>query len=216
MKTERLTRVLTATGAEKVEALLEHSNIIDKFSIDLYHLKAEEIKAFCEKHGFSWGVGQHGLWAWIEFRRKDGRLVSNEDLDALGIRPPRRPRREERETEVVPGVPFGWLPPAGKFIEADFGDHERAAREIADYEKWLDEYDKWRHAPGGGLRLVRDYLVEVRGYVLIHNPALGGLGAPIVTKSKPLTKRQREFLFDAYTAAGDTAAACGIIEEAAE
>lgn len=216
MRNEQLVRVLTATGAEKVEALLEHSNIIDKFSIDLYRLKAEDVKAFCEKYGFSWGVGDHGLWAWIEFRHKDGRLVSNEDLNALGIRPPRTPRREAREIGVTPGVPFGWLSPTGKFTEADFGDHEGAAREIAERENWLAEYDKWRHAPGGGLRLVRDYLVEVRGYVLIHNPVLGGLGAPIVTVSKPLTKRQREFLFDAYTAAGDTAAACRIIEEAAE
>ena len=213
MRAEQIARAITSTGADKVEALLERSNIIDKFSIDLYHLEAVDVKAFCDKYGFDWSVGEHGLWAWIEFHHEDGRLVSSEDMDALGFRTPREPCREAPEIATPPGVPFGWLSPSGTFTEADFGDHETAAREIAQRKKWLADSDEWRHAPGGGLRLVRDYLVEVRGYALIHNPILGGLGAPIITRKKPLTKRQREFLFDAYTTAGDTEAARRIIEE---
>ena len=49
-------------------------------------------------------------------------------------------------------------------------------------------------------RLMRDFLVYEKGYCLIHDPAGTGY---IVTYKKPFTKKQREFLYDYFIAAGD-------------
>ena len=51
------------------------------------------------------------------------------------------------------------------------------------------------------MRLYRDFLTEVKGYCLIHNPS--GTGGYIVTNIKELTKKQREFLYDYFMDMGD-------------
>ena len=51
------------------------------------------------------------------------------------------------------------------------------------------------------MRLYRDFLAEVKGYCLIHNPS--GTGGYIVTNIKELTKKQRGFLYDYFTDMGD-------------
>ena len=46
--------------------------------------------------------------------------------------------------------------------------------------------------------LCRDFLVKVKGYVLLHNPYMGGLGPTIPSYEKQPTKRQCEFLYDYF------------------
>lgn len=87
---------------------------------------------------------------------------------------------------------YGWLEPSGKFHPADWGEHQ----------EWACNYV---------LKLVNDgtlseddapvdageWLVEEKGWVLLHNPAQG---IPIITSGTimRLTKAQKEFLYDYY------------------
>ena len=49
--------------------------------------------------------------------------------------------------------------------------------------------------------MYRQFLAQVKGYCLIHNPS--GTGGYIVTYIKELTNKQREFLFDYFMDMGD-------------
>ena len=49
--------------------------------------------------------------------------------------------------------------------------------------------------------LMRDFLSEVKGYCLIHNPS--GYTGYIVTNMKNLTKQQKEFLYGYFMDMGD-------------
>ena len=59
--------------------------------------------------------------------------------------------------------------------------------------------------------LMRDFLSEVKGYCLIHNPT--GCGGYIVTNMKSLTKRQKEFLYGYFMDMGDRFKAEQFIKE---
>lgn len=88
------------------------------------------------------------------------------------------------------GCAYGWLAPSGKFYPVEWGDHQKWARDFLRKEvggRFRDMSDQERNFPG-------DVLVE-RGWVLLHNPALG---IPVVTNTRRLTKAQREFLYDYY------------------
>ena len=62
----------------------------------------------------------------------------------------------------------------------------------AEFEDKECEYDYYT---------ARDFLSEVKGYVLIHNPA--GSGNYIVSHVKPLTKKQKDFLYGYFMDLGD-------------
>lgn len=82
-------------------------------------------------------------------------------------------------------------------------DNEESAEEICEKKGFETEYRAWRKEKLGTeeMRLYRDFLAEVKGYCLIHNPS--GTGGYIVTNIKELTKKQREFLFDYFMDMGD-------------
>lgn len=105
----------------------------------------------------------------------------------------------KQETPKRSFQPFGWLSPAGEFVEAAFGDHESAAREII-RKMGYDDEQITRLCPTGVLTC-RDYLSEMKGYCLIHNPM--GDGGYIVSHVKPLTKRQCEYLYGYFMDMGD-------------
>lgn len=122
------------------------------------------------------------------------------DFDA-GIIPGRGDHHEKHhEPGEKSGLDFGWLSPAGDYTESPFGSHEESAYSICEERGWLKERYSWGDTPGAS-GLARDFLVEVKGYCLIHNPA--GIGGYIVTSSKALTKRQREFLYEFFLDKGD-------------
>lgn len=96
--------------------------------------------------------------------------------------------------------PFGWLSPTGVFTEGDFAEHEEVASEIVKEKGWGKEFRTWDDE-SGEVKLRRDFLADVKGYCLIHNPA--GTGGYIVSHSKPLTKKQKEFLYGYFIDIGD-------------
>lgn len=104
---------------------------------------------------------------------------------------------------------FGWLSPTGEFIVSDWGEHEGSAYDIICEKGFEDEYDEWDGHDELGL--AKDYLCEVKGWVLIHNPSMDG--GHVVTNIKPMTKRQKEFLYDYFMAIGNGTRACMYIEE---
>jgi len=104
----------------------------------------------------------------------------------------------DSEHSAKQSQPFGWLSPTGIFTEADFGEHDAAAQEIIRKKGLWNDFLDWRNERTG---TSRDFLSEVAGYCLIHNPS--GSGGYIVSAVKPLTKRQKDFLFGYFMEIGD-------------
>lgn len=106
---------------------------------------------------------------------------------------------------------YGWLAPDGTFTESPWGTHEESAMQIIDDKnhRWGHEYSAWMEdwkakAPYEEHYMCRDFLVEAKGYCLIDSPHLTGI---CVTHKKPLTKKQREFLYEYFYDKGDRAQA---------
>ena len=183
-----------------------------------------------------YGLGFHhitrGSWEWIALSKgEDGNHLSGNEILELepdlekynkhksdfekGILPdgyvkannpePEKPKAEEFKYKGK----FGWLSPTGEFIVSDWGEHEGSAYDIICEKRLENEYDEWDGH--NVLRLARDFLSEVKGWVLIHNPSMDG--GYIVTHIKPLTKKQKEFLFDYFTAIGNSMRASMYIDE---
>ena len=96
---------------------------------------------------------------------------------------------------------FGWLSPTGIFTESPFGEHEKSAIRICQEKGFESEYLAWVSTDANSIRPHRDFLSEVKGYSLIHNPS--GSGGYIVTNTKKLTKAQKEFLYGYFMDIGD-------------
>lgn len=100
------------------------------------------------------------------------------------------------------GGEYGWLSPLGDFIPAAWGDHNKIALELI-RKYWKKEFQDTPDRAGD--------FVAMKGYCLIHSPSNTGY---IVTNLKPLTKKQKEFLFDYFYSIGDTLrAATFMVEE---
>ena len=95
---------------------------------------------------------------------------------------------------------YGWLSPTGEYKEAQFGDHEKSARIIIEHKKFKD-FKEWSYREDTS-GLARDYLVHEKGYALIHDPS--GLQRYIVTHNKPLTNKQKDFLYGFFIDMGMT------------
>lgn len=88
---------------------------------------------------------------------------------------------------------YGWLEPDGTFHPVPWCEHQEWATEALRERGWWHDFRHWdniRDLPG-------DYLTQVKGWVLLHNP---GRGVAYVSRSesKRLTKAQKEFLFDYF------------------
>ena len=101
---------------------------------------------------------------------------------------------EDLEEENKEDKEYGWLSPTGTYYEAEWGTHEAAAQEIVKKKNWEEDYEKW--SKDKNTYFYGDYLSAVKGFVLIHNPGLGG--GYIVTHTKTLTKKQKEFLYNFF------------------
>lgn len=145
---------------------------------------------------------------------EDGKPLNYEEIISREIDTEKlRKHIENLDNGILPGSDikpkeavtkeFGWLSPTGEFTESPFGEHEESAEEICEKKGFETEYRAWRKEKLGTeeMRLYRDFLAEVKGYCLIHNPS--GTGGCIVTNIKELTKKQREFLYDYFTDMGD-------------
>lgn len=95
------------------------------------------------------------------------------------------------EEEVAP---YGFIAPDGEFHTVKWADHEKFA---GDY---LRAHEGWEVVLENDMHTGTDYLVLVKGWLLLHNPRQG---KPFLTSGdKPMTKAQRETLFDYYTKYG--------------
>lgn len=172
----------------------------------------------------------HGSWEWIMLSKGEkSNCLSGDAIFELtpdmekynkhkrdfenGIYPPgfiamQQQNNNTKDKEFEYTGKFGWLSPLGKFLESEYGTHEGSAIEIIQKNGWVADYDKWDNDI---LKLARDYLCNVKGYVLIHNPSMDG--GYIVTNTKPLTKKQKEFLYDYFMAVGNSARANHYMED---
>ena len=120
-----------------------------------------------------------------------------------GIMPNQMQQEKEEGQQDKEMKEFGWLSPTGEFTESPFGTHEESAEKICENKGFTNEYWKWVEKNGDNEidHLMRDFLSEVKGYCLIHNPS--GCGGYIVTNMKRLTKKQKEFLYGYFMDMGD-------------
>ena len=82
---------------------------------------------------------------------------------------------------------FGWLSPTGEYYESKWGTHEEKAQEICKQKCIERDIKKYN--------CCRDLLSDL-GWVLIHNPMMNG--GYIVSNIKPLTKKQKDFLYNFF------------------
>lgn len=103
----------------------------------------------------------------------------------------------KNDTKEVVSHGYGWLSPTAKFMKSPWGTHEETAEKIVNDNEWGEEYNKWLDdRPNNTLGInFRDFLTDIKGYVLIHSPSNIGY---YVNYSKKLTKKQREFLYNYF------------------
>ncbi len=137
-----------------------------------------------------------------EMSRSDCECHCNVDL----LRP--TPTEEFIDRMITPEeevAPYGFISLDGEFRPVEWGDHERYA---GDY---IRAHDGWEAVLKNDTDTGTDYLVLVKGWLLLHNPQQG---KPILTSGdKPMTKAQRETLFDYYTKYGMKKEANALYEE---
>lgn len=201
---------------------LDGTNMIFPFKLDndlrigLYYVM--------ELYGLQFRSNTWGNDSFITLHKdgvKDGNALRYEDIISIdmdmeklqyhmekfneGILPPYdEDKKETTETKPIkPKVesqPFGWLSSTGEFIESDWGTHEESATEIIEQKHWSDDYNECM-MQDSRFSLCRDYLINVKGYALIHNPSMSG--NYIVTHTKELTKQQKDFLYGYFIDMGD-------------
>lgn len=106
---------------------------------------------------------------------------------------PKTPEAKNTEMEKVVEKEYGWLSPNGVFYPSEWGTHELAAQELCRDLIGEDTYPP-----------CRDELIR-RGWALIHDPSLAKVY--LVTNQKPLTKKQRDFLYGYFKDMGMTSRA---------
>lgn len=198
---------------------LEHSNFIDmcRMSDDLRIGIYYVTRVF--KLGFS--VGQINSIQIITLRQgEDGEPLTYDDIQKIGMDDDEWDKvyaefkengvpKIEKETPKKESQPFGWLSPTGEFTIGKWGDHEEKANEIIEKRGFTSEFEKISDNDFG--YTARDFLSEVKGYVLVHNPSMSG--GYQVSYQKPLTKKQREFLYNYFIDIGDKFRAETFLEE---
>lgn len=206
-KDEEIATAQRVGKLDKIRDAMGNSNMLFPMDIELRGITTEDMVAYCEEFGLmpAW-VGWGGN-RWIQFY-KDDELCSPDYLREIGALKERKVAPRKKEERVVEYQPWGWLSPTGEFSKGDFGDHEQVAYDIMEAKGWEDEFDNWESR---GVGLGRDFLTGVKGYVLLHNPT--GMPYTIVSHEKPLTKAQKEFLYDYFMKEGDKARANSFFED---
>lgn len=129
------------------------------------------------------------------------------------------PKGTEGDNGHMP-TEFGWLSPDGKYLESPWGDHEKSAGQIVEkcgfekqYRTWLDTQNK-NFSSLGHQDNYRDFLLAEKGYCLIHNPS--GDGGYHISRIRPYTGKQKDFLFKYFMNIGDTLRAESFLENETE
>lgn len=193
-----------------VWAEIEHGNIIpinhltDELKIGLFYVM--------DIWGLHFSDCTRGSWRWVMLcQYPNGPGLSHEDIKNLDWNYEKYlQHKADLEKGILPGPktqpekpkktsqPFGWLSPSGDFTVAGFADHEDVAQKLIKMRHFLSEYEA---ECAMNFTTGRDFLANVKGYCLIHNPSNDG--GYIVSHTKPLTKKQKEFLYGYFADMGD-------------
>lgn len=200
----------------RVLTLLRRSNMItmidmdDKVRLGMYYLM--------KIYGLGFRHRTWGSWEWVELcKGEDGNGLTAKDIEEMepdmkiyyqlqrdhnAGRLPNMNQSTDNKPKIVSTTykpeftqEFGWLSPTGDFTESEWGHHLPDAEKIIKEKGWQDEFDVW-YDEHECMTPENDFLCQVKGYVLIHNPSLDG--GYVVTNIKPLTKKQREFLYQYF------------------
>ena len=98
---------------------------------------------------------------------------------------------DKRIKKIITKNDYGWLSPEGKFTPVEWGSHDAWAREYI--EKHFKNVDVWKPFFYAG-----DYLTK-QGWLLLHNPHLGAVELSF-DEINSASKKQKEFLYDYFTA----------------
>ena len=107
---------------------------------------------------------------------------------------------------------YGWLEPNGNFHPVDYANHQEWALDELLRRGWHDEYVKWDDTTTRTLTTAGDFLTNVKGWVLLHNPGRG-IARAEVSETRALTKAQKDFLFGYYADRGKHDLAQKYLEE---
>ena len=195
--------------------LVPFGSLDDEMKLGIYYL--------CKIYHIGFHRCVRADWEWFMFSQgEDGDYLSGDQIKKMnmdlqeynkcktdfqnGIFPNGYKGTEHRNEFEYAGK-FGWLSPDGTFVISGWGTHESTAYNIVCEKGWEDDFVVKK----SDLGIAGDYLCEERGYALIHNPCNDG--GYIVTNIKPLTKKQKEFLYDYFVALGNRIRAEHYIEE---
>ena len=187
---------------------MRNANYVDFVQINMDPDLRIGIYYVCTTYQLGFSIMEWGTCRLLLFRKEENgealkwrEIVSLEaDKDAFtricteftnGILPEINRQQAKKDYQ-----PYGWLSPRGEFTSADFAKHEAKAEEIVKKQGFWEEYRDSEY------RTCRDFLTNAKGYCLIHNPS--GVGGYLVSHVKPLTKKQREFLYGFFMDIGDT------------
>ncbi|MBO5207422.1 MAG: hypothetical protein J6C09_07565 [Clostridia bacterium] len=209
--------------------LLERGNVITPFDLD----NDRRIGLFyiMSIYHISFATYVRGSWEWLSLvKEKGGKPLDAKEIRAMepdievynklkeefsrGILPGKNNETEGTKPKATKSDQnFGWLSPTGEFIASGWGEHYAAAKKIIKSRGFEQEYREYeeKHSSRHSLGFPGDFLSEVKGYCLIHNPTMDG--GYIVTHIKPHTKKQREFLYNYFAEMGNMARASMYLEE---
>ena len=190
------------------------SNMIDFFRIEHNPDLRIGIYYVCKVYHLYFTHHEYGMWRYLTFghEEKKGYLVCDEiismewdqiEFESLlndfnnGILP--QAENPEETKSQYESQSYGWLSPGGEFIPSDFGTHEQSADSIIEKKGFQKDYKKKQELNSSFL--CRDYLIEF-GYCLIHDPT--GQGLYLVSHTRPLTKKQNDFLHEYFMKMGDS------------
>ena len=200
---------------EKALNKLGNSNIITDMDLSMSDDLRIGIYYVATIYGLKLCTHEHGTWRWHMLMTEDGDNGLNaKEIRALPIKQPQYekllndflkegPPKIKKSPKEKEYQPYGWLFPDGTYEEADWGDHEKKAEEIIKRLHMEKGYQKWKQDQRTNNRLNllrRDFLID-KGWCLIHNPSASG--GYIVSHTKPLTKKQKEFLYGFFADIGD-------------
>lgn len=209
-----------------LDSLLEKSTIIT--SIDLTDKIREGIFLLTSAYGLGFRMRARADWEWIEICESDDspalaaadirsrELNAEKFVEACEELAERRKNAEKntedkagkapaKDKKAEPKNEFGWLSPSGNFVPSPFGSHDESAEKIIEENGWEEEFLTWSDENRDSAGIERDFLISAKRYVLLHNPNGPAFDAFVTSNDKtPLTKKQKEFLFDYYSKAGNS------------
>lgn len=195
-------------AAKKVADLLHHTNVIDMTTLEVKGITSEDLVAFQEYYNVRLHESGWGTWCWLGIHDLQGNNLSFDEIhEKLGINTNEEktisaPSEEEEKMQKYDN--FGYVAPDGTFFPSDFGTHEGKALAIIKAGGFKNSFNDWKRTSADASGLARDFLINEKGYCLIHNPLMDGGYIVSQSPSKNLTKEQRETLYDYFTENGDS------------